>query len=262
MGENSIQTEFSATTNTVVYGVERPEVAVLMPVHNEADIIENVVVEFHENVGRKMPLEIVLSEDGSVDGTKEVIRQLSRRIPLQAVLSPARKGYAGGIKDGLKLVKAEYVLITDSDGQQTAEDFWKLWELRDKYDIVSGWRVERADSFYRRTMSKAFQLMTKAFVGLPSFRDVTAPYKLMRTDMARSIAEDCVYMRESFWTEFTIRACRIGARIHEVPVAHRKRNNGATNVYKPYKMPKIVLSQFRGLVKLHGVLEQNHPAEA
>jgi glycosyltransferase involved in cell wall biosynthesis len=250
------------TTNTVPYEIEKPEVAVLMPVHNEADIIEDVVVEFYENVGRRMPLEIVLSEDGSVDGTKDVIRKLSKRIPLQAVLSPARKGYAGGIKDGLKLVKAEYVLITDSDGQQTAADFWKLWYLRHKYDIVSGWRVERADSFYRRTVSRVFQLMAKAFVGLPRLRDVTAPYKLMRTDMAKSIADDCVYMRESFWTEFTIRACGMGATIGEIPVAHRKRNNGATNVYKPYKMPRIVFSQFRGLVKLHGILEQNHPAEA
>lgn len=256
------ESDLGIVTSTATIGIERPEVAVLMPVHNEADIIENVVLEFYETVGRKMPLEIVLSEDGSVDGTKDVIKQLSRKVPLEAVLSKARKGYAGGIKDGLKLVKAKYVLITDSDGQHTAEDFWRLWELRDKYDIVSGWRVDRADSFYRRAMSRAFQLMAKTFVKVPRLRDVTSPYKLMRTDMARSVADECEYMRESFWTEFTIRAYNMGAKIHEVPVVHKERNNGSTNVYKPYKMPKIVLSQFKGLIKLRGTLGQNHLAEA
>jgi glycosyltransferase involved in cell wall biosynthesis len=250
------ESELGVVTSTAAIGIERPEVAVLMPVHNEADIIENVVLEFYETVGRRIPVEIVLSEDGSVDGTKDVIMKLSKKVPLEAVLSPSRKGYAGGIKDGLKLVRAEYVLITDSDGQHTAEDFWRLWSLREKYDIVSGWRVERADSFYRRVISKTFQLMAKMFLNTPSLRDVTAPYKLMRTEVARSIAEECKYMRESFWTEFTIRACSMGASICEVPVAHRKRNNGATNVYKPYKMPKIVFSQFRALVKLRGIMEK------
>lgn len=255
-----IQT-YGTVTGAIATVVERPEVAVLMPVHNEADAIESVVSEFYETISPRMPMEIILSEDGSVDGTKGVIIQLGKRIPLEAILSPARKGYAGGIKDGLKLVKAEYVLITDSDGQHAAEDFWKLWALREKYDIVSGWRVNRADSFYRRAMSKVFQLMAKMLLRLPRLRDVTAPYKLMRTDVARSIADECKFMKESFWTEFTIRAYSMGAKIYEVPVAHRERNNGSTNVYKPYKMPKIILSQFKGLIKLHGILDQNHPAE-
>jgi dolichol-phosphate mannosyltransferase len=263
MEEMAIYTRICGTViDTFSTKVGEAEVAVLMPVHNEIDLIESVVSEFYETISRKMPVEIVLSEDGSVDGTKDVIKQLSKRIPLEAILSPARKGYAGGIKDGLNLVKAKYVLITDADGQHVAEDLWKLWDLREKYDIVSGWRVNRADVFHRRVMSKLFQLMAKMLFKLPRLRDVTSSFKLMRTDVARQISNECVYMKESFWTEFTIRAYGRGAKTCEVPVAHRKRNNGSTNVYKPYRMPKIILSQFKALIKLHGILEQNHLAEA
>jgi len=152
-------------------GVVKAEIAVLMPIHNEAKTIEKSVIEFHNAINPRMNLELVLSEDGSIDDTRNVIERLSEKIPLKAILSPSRKGYAGGIKDGLKLVKAKYVLITDSDGQQDPRDFWKLWNLRMKYDIVSGWRKKRADAFYRKIMSKTFQWRIKSAFNLPNLMD-------------------------------------------------------------------------------------------
>jgi glycosyltransferase involved in cell wall biosynthesis len=232
--------------DTFASKVGSSEVAALLPVHNEADAIEKVVLELYNTIGSKMPLEIVLSEDGSTDGTKEAIKRISMKVPLKALLSPMRKGYAQGIIDGLNYVKSKYVLITDSDGQHDPQDFWKLWELRKEYDIISGWRVKRADSLQRKIMSKTFQFMAKKLFGLPNFRDITAPFKLMRTE----IAYECKYMKESFWTEFTIRAYKKGFKIVEVPVTHRPRLSGSTRVYKPWKIPKIAISQLYALLKL------------
>jgi glycosyltransferase involved in cell wall biosynthesis len=230
--------------------VSSSEVAVLLPVHNEVHAIEKVVLEIYNTIGSKMPLEIVLSEDGSTDGTKEAIKRISEKVPLKALLSPMRKGYARGIIDGLNYVKTNYVLITDSDGQHDPEDFWKLWELRKEYDIVSGWRVKRADSLQRKIMSKTFQFMTKKLFGLPSFRDITAPFKLMRTEVAKAIANECKYMKESFWTEFTIRAYKKKLKIAEVPVTHRTRLGGTTRVYKIWKIPAIVIRQLYALFRM------------
>lgn len=224
--------------------------AILLPVHNEVHAIESVVREFHQVIGSKIPLEMVLSEDGSTDGTREVIRRVSEKVPLKALLSPTRKGYAQGIIDGLSRVESNYVLITDSDGQHDPRDFWKLLELKDKFDIVSGWRVKRRDSLQRKIMSKTFQYMARRFFDLPDFKDITAPFKLMATEVAREVADECKYMKESFWTEFTIRAYKSGFKIGEVPVAHRPRLGGSTRVYKPWKIPKIAASQLYALLKL------------
>lgn len=226
------------------------KVAVLLPVHNEAGIIERVALDFYKTISSRMPVEIVLSEDGSVDGTREVIAHLAKEIPLKATLSPMRKGYAGGIRDGLELVSAEYVIIADSDGQLGAEDFWKLWDLKEKCDIVSGYRAQRADSVNRKFMSQVFQIMNRALLRLPKFRDVTSPYKLMKSDLAKHIADGFRYMNESFWTEFTVRAVQERCSIVETPVNHRIRANGGTRVYKLSKIPKIVLAQSTGLLKL------------
>ena len=229
---------------------EIAQVAVLLPVHNEAEIIESVALDFYKTISSRMPVEIVLSEDGSVDGTKEVIAHLAKKIPLKAVLFPMRNGYAGGIKNGLDLVSARYVLIADSDGQLGAEDFWSLWDLKEKGDIVSGYRTRRADSASRKIMSEVFQMMNRALMILPRFRDVTSPYKLMKSELAKQLADEFRYMNESFWTEFTIRACHKRCSIVETPVNHRIRANGGTRVYKPSKIPKIALAQSTGLLKL------------
>jgi len=233
------------------------EIAVLMPIHNEADTIAQCVTEFYDVVNPKMPLELVLSEDGSTDDTKNVIERLSEKIPLKAVLSTSRKGYSGGIKDGLKLVTAKYVLITDSDGQHDPRDFWKIWNLRTKYDIVSGWRKKRADSLYRRIMSQVFQWRIKSVFNLPNFMDITAPFKLMKTEVSIEIAEKCKYMRESFWNEFSVRAYVGGYSIGETPVSHRIRaDKSATRVYKPWKIPEIALAQLMASSKLKSELNK------
>jgi glycosyltransferase involved in cell wall biosynthesis len=237
--------------DTFTSEIEKAEIAVLMPVHNEAETIEDSVTEFYNVINPKMSLELVLSEDGSTDDTETAIEELSGKIPLKAVLSPSRKGYAGGIKDGLKLVSSDYVLITDSDGQHDPRDFWKLWNLRVNYDVVSGWRKDRADAFYRKVMSRLFQLRIKKTFSLPNLMDITAPFKLMRTEVALELAEKCRYMSESFWNEFSVRAHFEGYSIGEIPVSHRSRaDKSATRVYKPTKIPKIVVAQLRGLSRL------------
>jgi dolichol-phosphate mannosyltransferase len=138
----------------------------------------------------------------------------------------------------------------DSDGQHLPQDFWRLYEHRLTYDVVSGCRVIRADTLQRRVMSKTFQFLAKKLFNLPGFKDMTAPFRLTKTEVAKEVASRCKYMRESFWTEFTIRAYRKGLEIGEIPVTHRHRLGGSTRVYRPWKIPKIAASQVYALLKL------------
>lgn len=230
---------------------EKPEFSLLLPVHNEAETIEAVVTEYYQEIGTKIPLEIVVAEDGSTDNTKEVLRELSKKIPMKLVLGNERKGYSKGLLDGLSKANAEFVIFVDSDGQHLASDFWKLYNLRHKFDVVSGWRANRADGFHRKAMSYIFQIIAKILFRLPRFHDITAPYRVMRRDVADRIARDFRYMKESFWTEFTIRACKEGFSVTEIPVTHRcRKGGGATNVYTANKLFGIVVSQLKGMLML------------
>ncbi len=231
-----------------------PQFSIVLPVHNEGNSIEKVVMNFYEEL-KNDRVEIILSEDGSKDNTKQVIQQLSTKIPLKALLSNRNKGYGIAIKDGLRMVSAPFVLFSDSDGQHKPKDFWKmktkLEELNySKNVIICGKRIVRADAFHRRVMSKVFQSICTITFDLPPLGDITAGFKMMNTDLAKKIMKDCKYMIESFWTEVLIRAHHNEVQIVEVSVQHREREYGETVVYKKSKIPKIVYSQLMALITI------------
>ena len=225
-------------------------ISLLLPAHNEGETIQKTILEFYQEIGTKIPVEIVVCEDGSTDSTKQALLELSKQIPMKLILGEERKGYMKAVKDGLNIVNSDFVFFADSDGQHVAKDFWKLYELKGKNPVISGYRVERADGPHRRLMSFVFRWMTTALFRLPLFYDMTAPFKLMQTKVAQEIADECKYMKYSFWTEFTVRAYKKGFNVTEVSVDHRRRMNGATRLYNPDKLVSIILSQLIGLLKL------------
>lgn len=234
-----------------------PQFAMVMPVHNEEGSIEAVVMEVYNELGKRSDVrfEIILAEDGSKDRTKEVIMTLSKKIPLKAILSYKKKGYSGGIKSGLDFVSAPYVIVSDSDGQHRPEDFWKLKSKLEELGypkdmVISGNRVIRADANHRKVMSKTFQKLNTIAFDLPPIKDITSAFKLMDSSLARRIASECKYMKESFWTEFTIRCHHHKIAMIEVPVQHVSRLEGETVVYKKSKIPKIVKAQLKALIAL------------
>ena len=230
--------------------MESETVSLVLPVHNEADNIETVIRSFYREIGSRVHLQIVVAEDGSNDGTKEILNKLSQEIPMVVLTDDKRLGYTGGVIRGIYEATGEYVLFCDSDGQHIPSDFFEMYKEMKGYDMVDGWRADRADTFFRRTMSSIFQALARILFGLKALRDITAPYRLVRRDVAIRIANQVKYMGESFWTEFTIRAAISGAKIKEIPVKHKLRLNGETVVYKPKRIPKIVYSQFKGILKL------------
>ena len=230
--------------------MESETVSLVLPVHNEADNIETVIRSFYREIGSRVHLQIVVAEDGSNDGTKEILNKLSQEIPMVVLTDDKRLGYTGGVIRGIYEATGEYVLFCDSDGQHIPSDFFEMYKEMKGYDMVDGWRVNRADTAFRKVMSQTFQILSRVFFGVKGLHDVTAPYRLVKRSIALQITSQVKYMRESFWTEFTIRAIKKGAKIKEVPVRHRLRLSGETVVYKPVKLPKIVLNQFKGMLKL------------
>lgn len=237
----------------------KADVTILLPAHNEAACIERVIREFHAELSKRLNVEIVVVEDGSKDGTKEIVKRLAEELPILADMADFRRGYSPAITQGAKHASSTYVLFTDSDGQHFPEDFWKLWDVREGNDIVTGARTPRADSRFRKLMSGVFVRAAKLLFPLRGFRDVTAPFRLVKAPVAADLAGDFRYMRESFWTEFTIRAAHKGYVSREVPVRHRPALRAeATVVYKPSQLPRIVTRQFKNLLTLRGELKGNH----
>jgi len=225
------------------------DIQVLLPVHNEAESIENTIREIYLEISPEVNLEFIICEDGSVDNTKNILRKLSEIFPVKLMMSDERKGYSKAVKDGMKLMDAPYLLCLDSDGQCDPKDFWKFWEARNKSDVLIGRRVKRADPWLRKILSRTFYVVYKLFFHVPS-SDPSCPFILAGKDVIEAIVDETGIMQQGFWWEFTARVYMHGYKITEIPINHRIRFAGKTQVYLVKHMPEIGLKHFMALFQI------------
>jgi len=226
--------------------------AIVMPVYNEAESIEETIRELHSVVVKKMKnVDIWIFEDGSTDGTKEILEGLKEDLGnLYIKMDKSKKGYPKAMREALLSINPDlydFVLSMDSDGQYDPVDFFKLWKIMQKEspDIVMGRRVRRAEPFYRRFLSWGLRVLEGFMFPLPC-KDVTSAMRLMKVEVAHEIAKEVKYSKYNFWLEFTAWMSLKGYKVAETPVSYRERIGGS-KVYSIRKMPKVVLSEFKAL---------------
>lgn len=223
-----------------------------MPLHNEAESIENTIRELYEELRASVSLEFIICEDGSRDNTKEVLARLSRQFPMQLLMSNARKGYSRAVREGMQRTTADYLLCLDGDGQCDPKDFGRFWAVRDRYDVVIGWRVNRADSCMRRTMSRGFYFVYRLLFGV-AVHDPSCPFVLIRREVVERLLPRLGEMEQGFWWEFIAQAHQTRCTIQEVPVAHRVRAAGKTQVYRLGALPGIACRHFAAMFRMRFV---------
>jgi hypothetical protein len=225
-------------------------VDIVMVAYNEAESIEKIIRSFYACVRAQTAVgRVVVAEEGSTDGTRDVLVRLSEELPLKLVLGRERKGYARAVQDAVQATESDVILFVDSDGQYLAEDFSVLWNGWKEADMVVGRKVKRADPAHRVLMSRVFHFVMRILFGIPLI-DPDCGYRLIRGKIAREVARQCVRLPYSFWSEFSVRAYYAGARIVETPIRHQRRASGTSRVYPFGKIPRVILRQIAGLVGL------------
>ncbi len=223
----------------------------VMPVHNEADSIERTLTELYAKVISKTDnAQVFISEDGSVDGTKEILLSLQNKLGnLHVQTFPDRKGYPRATREAILGIGIDfdYILFMDSDAQYEPNDFYSLWAQRVNADFVVGRRASRAEAAYRRFLSRGLNWMSRALFHI-AIRDVTSAFRLMKRELAQDVAKQVKYSKYNFWLEFTARSALLNVSTVEVDVMYRARSGGS-KVYGLRKMPKIVWYELLALLR-------------
>ena len=227
------------------------ELEVLLPVHNEAETIEATIRELYAVLAPKVPLRFIICEDGSRDDTQQILTRLSAEIPMHLILSDDRKGYSGAVRDGMRALEAPFLLCLDSDGQCDPHDFARFWRARNDADVLLGWRVERADTRLRRSLSRFFYLLYQALFRVP-VHDPSCPYVLARRQVIQRLVPELGAMQQGFWWEFVARVYRRGYSLRELPVRHRARAGGDPGLQVPQDAGDLLPPRFRALHDLAG----------
>jgi len=236
---------------------EAMKVSVVIPAFNEAGRLEASIDRIVDYLRKNSTdWEIIVVDDGSKDGTADLVRQLKREAPkIQLISYDKNRGKGYAVRQGILAAKKEYVLITDADLAAPIEELKRLYEvvagghdgaLGSREIANNGCHVE--DHWLRRLAGRVFNWVVRLFV-LRSFRDTQCGFKLFRKEPLKLIAKELKLDGFSFDVELLYLAKKLGMSVRGVGVNWAAQPGSKVRLYSDsFRMFRDVLT----IRKLHG----------
>jgi len=204
------------------------ELSIIIPAYNAALALPSTLLSIDEYLtNRKIKAEIIVSDDGSTDQTKNIIRKLiknrpRRQAPLLLVSCKINRGKGSAVKQGAKKALGKYILMMDADNSMPISEIELLWPYRKKFGIVIGSRFihggrYRVRRFNRIIISKLGNVLFRRFFGL-DFHDTQCGFKLFSRQAVEEIFPKSKINRFGFDIECLVLASKENFKIKEVPI--------------------------------------------
>lgn len=203
----------------------RMSLSVFFPCYNEQENVERTTLAALMACERLVDdFEVIIVNDGSKDGTGDIADWLAaEHKQVRAVHNRPNRGYGGALARGFREAKKDWIFYTDGDGQFDFEELERLLPLISRFDIVTGYRMNRQDPIIRKLNAWAWGRLVKATFGM-GLRDIDCAFKLY----PRTFIDE-IELRSTgalIDTEMLAKATSMGYRIGEVGVHHYPRTAG------------------------------------
>jgi glycosyltransferase involved in cell wall biosynthesis len=204
--------------------VAPPEVSVFLPVFNEEPNLRPLHVKLDQALsvlGRTA--EIIYVDDGSTDGSLEVLREIAAGDPRVRVVALKRNyGQTAAMAAGIDAARGQVLIPMDADMQNDPADIVRLLEKIDSgYDVVSGWRKNRKDKMITRKVPSMLANRLISWIGGVPLHDYGCSLKAYRRESLQD-----VQLYGEMHRFIPIYASWSGARVTEIPVEHHARTMG------------------------------------
>ena len=197
--------------------------SVVIPVFNEHSTVETVVERVQQT---NIPSEIILVDDGSTDGTGELLESWRGRENMVILRHDRNRGKGAALRIAFKEARGDVVVIQDADLEYNPNEYWKLIQpmVTGRADVVYGSRFrgspQRALYFWHFVGNRIITLLSNLSTGL-NLSDVETCYKLIRRDVLRQITPTLREDGFGIELELTAKFAKIpGIRIFDLPISY------------------------------------------
>ena len=196
------------------------KLSIVMPVYNERATIEEILSRV-EAVG--LADEIVIVDDGSTDGTRELLQDLASKYPItNLIMHQHNQGKGAAVRTGIQAARGELILIQDADLEYDPRDYTTLMKPIEEgvADVVYGSRFlgapRRSTMFWHMVANKLLTLFTNILYN-SILSDMETGYKLFKSEVIKSLPLHA--QRFDFEPEVTAKLLKRHIRIFEVPIS-------------------------------------------
>jgi dolichol-phosphate mannosyltransferase len=219
-----------------------PELAVVMPVYNEEEIIQTVVKAWDDCLSAlQIDYVIAVYNDGSKDKTLSKLQAME--LPRLKVVDKKNSGHGPTIVRAYKdYENTPWVFQLDSDHELRTEEFHKLWNERKNFDFLIGNRINRDSPLPRRVMTFVSYLIIRLFYG-KGVLDTNVPYRLIRMEKFKPYLKnlDGLFAPNVVLSGI---ACLKKMRIFQTEVKFYTRTTGEVSIQK-WKLLKVAIKSFK-----------------
>jgi len=196
-------------------------VSIIIPVYNEKSTILEILARVKKAETAGLKKEIVIVDDGSTDGTKDILRKVNN---VKVFFHDINKGKGAAIQTGLQHARGDVVLIQDADFEYNPEEYKALLDpiVRGKATVVYGSRFAKGKLFnknmyYLHCFGNILLTNMTNMLYFSSLKDMETCYKIMRKDVLNGM--DLKSMRFDIEPELTAKILKKGIKIEEVPIS-------------------------------------------